>query len=117
MGVAFGESNDFNPKEFWTIREKSLISERILLHTLSFDLFVDHPYKYVKAMKEAVGGPKKLSIPLPFFLVKILINIYKNIYQYHHCLFLAKFLKKRLGGGAISIRKYRHNASVLELYK
>ena len=32
-------------KEFWEIKEHVLVSERILLQSLGFDLSVEHPYR------------------------------------------------------------------------
>ena len=36
---------DMESREFWELKEKVLISERILLQTLSFDLTVEHAYR------------------------------------------------------------------------
>ena len=40
---------DLDPKgdEFLKLRDRVLLLERVLLHTLSFDLSVEHPYKYL----------------------------------------------------------------------
>lgn len=38
------------PQEYWEKREALLVNERLLLQTLSFDLCIDHPYKYGAAL-------------------------------------------------------------------
>lgn len=41
------------------LKEKILIAERVILHTIAFDLSVDHPYKYLlQLVKKVKGGDK-----------------------------------------------------------
>lgn len=49
------EVPDADSREFWKMKEQVLVSERILLQTLGFELQIEHPYRpllaYVKAIQ------------------------------------------------------------------
>lgn len=48
-------------QEFFSFKDKVLDHERELLRTLSFNLAIDHPYKYLLQSVKAVGGSKELA--------------------------------------------------------
>eukprot|EP01122_Echinamoeba_exundans_P007351 TRINITY_DN2241_c0_g1_i1.p1 TRINITY_DN2241_c0_g1~~TRINITY_DN2241_c0_g1_i1.p1 ORF type:complete len:531 (-),score=88.09 TRINITY_DN2241_c0_g1_i1:57-1649(-) len=50
-----------NSEECMRMREKVLIAERILLQTISFDLMVEHPYRYLKPFAMQVAVPAHLQ--------------------------------------------------------
>jgi cyclin T len=55
--VVPGESS----KEFWEIKEHVLVSERILLQSLGFDLSVEHPYRPLLAYVKSIQGTRELA--------------------------------------------------------
>jgi len=54
---------DSRSEEFVTLRERVLLLERIVLHTIGFELSVDHPYKFLgeKVMKMMHPQSKQLE--------------------------------------------------------
>lgn len=48
-------------KEFQKTREKILLLERIILHTMAFDLVIQHPYPYIKSILKEVGVTLSLT--------------------------------------------------------
>eukprot|EP00741_Cyanophora_paradoxa_P012658 tig00020614_g12229.t1 len=48
-------------QEFWELKEKVLITERVLLQTIAFDLTVEHPYKHLLAYVKKIDGTKELA--------------------------------------------------------
>ena len=52
---------DPESREFWECKEKVLISERILLQTLGFDLTVEHAYRPLLAYVKAIKGTRDLA--------------------------------------------------------
>jgi Cyclin, N-terminal domain len=61
-------STSIDPKgaEFFKIKERVLLLERVILHTIGFELSVDHPYKFlVEQIKKLVHQRKLEYIPTP----------------------------------------------------
>jgi Cyclin, N-terminal domain len=59
-------STSIDPKseEFFKIKERVLLLERVILHTIGFELSVDHPYKFlVEQIKKLVHQRKLEYIP------------------------------------------------------
>ena len=58
VSVAASSSSSLDPKgeEFIKLKERILLLERVLLHTIGFELSIDHPYKFL------VGQIKKLVV-------------------------------------------------------
>jgi len=52
---------EIESREFWELKEKVLISERILLQTLSFDLTVEHAYRPLLAYVKSIKGTRDLA--------------------------------------------------------
>eukprot|EP00123_Amoebidium_parasiticum_P011166 comp20552_c0_seq1/m.26383 comp20552_c0_seq1/g.26383 ORF comp20552_c0_seq1/g.26383 comp20552_c0_seq1/m.26383 type:complete len:317 (-) comp20552_c0_seq1:83-1033(-) len=48
-------------EEFRRIKEKLLQDERVLLQTISFDLTIEHPYKYLLGFIKALKGDKNFA--------------------------------------------------------
>jgi Cyclin, N-terminal domain len=58
------ESLDPQSDEFNKLKERILLLERVLLHTIGFELSIDHPYKFlVDQIKKLVHGRKVEYIP------------------------------------------------------
>jgi cyclin T len=58
------ESLDPMGEEFSKLKERILLLERVLLHTIGFELSIDHPYKFlVDQIKQLVHGRKVEFIP------------------------------------------------------
>jgi cyclin T len=59
-------SSSLDPKseEFLKLKERILLLERVLLHTIGFELSIDHPYKFlVEQIRRLVHGRKIEYIP------------------------------------------------------
>jgi cyclin T len=57
-------SLDPKGEEFTKLKERILLLERVLLHTIGFELSFDHPYKFlVEQIKKLVHGRKLEYIP------------------------------------------------------
>jgi Cyclin, N-terminal domain len=55
---------DLKGDEFNKLRERILLLERVLLHTIGFELSIDHPYKFlVEQIKKLVQGRAVEFIP------------------------------------------------------
>jgi Cyclin, N-terminal domain len=53
------ETLDPQSEEFTKLKERILLLERVLLHTIGFELSIDHPYKFlVEQIKNLVQGRK-----------------------------------------------------------
>ncbi len=46
-GVNDDGTLDVNSKEFIRLKERTLLLERVILHTIGFELSIDHPHKYL----------------------------------------------------------------------
>ncbi|GAX18019.1 cyclin T [Fistulifera solaris] len=60
-GSATVKPPDLDPKgeEFSKLKERVLLLERVILHTIGFELSIDHPYKFlVEQIKQLVQGKK-----------------------------------------------------------
>jgi hypothetical protein len=51
-------------KEYFRKREILLRNERILLQTISFDLTVEHPYRYLLSYVKALSGCASVNLIL-----------------------------------------------------
>lgn len=52
-------SLDLKGEEFLKLKERILLLERVLLHTIGFELSIDHPYKFlVEIIRKLVNGRK-----------------------------------------------------------
>lgn len=40
-------SGDESEKEFLRLKERTLLLERVILHTIGFELSIDHPHKFL----------------------------------------------------------------------
>lgn len=68
VSVAGGGSNagslDPQGEEFTKLKERILLLERVLLHTIGFELSIDHPYKFlVEQIRKLVHGRKLEYLP------------------------------------------------------
>ena len=65
--AASSSSSSLDPKgeEFIKLKERILLLERVLLHTIGFELSIDHPYKFLvgQIKKIVVQGRKVEYIP------------------------------------------------------
>jgi hypothetical protein len=53
------ETLDPQSEEFTKLKERILLLERVLLHTIGFELSIDHPYRFlVEQIKSLVQGRK-----------------------------------------------------------
>lgn len=60
-GSATAKAPDLDPKgeEFSKLKERVLLLERVILHTIGFELSIDHPYKFlVEQIKQLVQSRK-----------------------------------------------------------
>ena len=58
-GQISSETLDPQSEEFTKLKERILLLERVLLHTIGFELSIDHPYKFlVEQIKNLVQGRK-----------------------------------------------------------
>ena len=44
------------PQDLVKLKEKVMVCERVLMHTISFDLSVEHPYTYLVKLLKMVQG-------------------------------------------------------------
>lgn len=66
VGSVGSNAGSLDPKgeEFTKLKERILLLERVLLHTIGFELSIDHPYKFlVEQIKKLVHGRKLEYIP------------------------------------------------------
>ena len=57
--MSHSETLDPQSEEFMKLKERILLLERVLLHTIGFELSIDHPYKFlVEQIKNLVQGRK-----------------------------------------------------------
>jgi cyclin T len=62
--LSTGAALDPQSDEFGKLKERILLLERVLLHTIGFELSIDHPYKFlVDQIKMLVHGRKVEYIP------------------------------------------------------
>ena len=65
VGTNNNDTLDPQSEEFTKLKERILLLERVLLHTIGFELSIDHPYKFlVEQIKNLVQG-RKLEFTSP----------------------------------------------------
>lgn len=52
---------DPDSRKFWELREQVLVSERVLLQTLGFELQLEHPYRELLAYIKSVAMPREFA--------------------------------------------------------
>lgn len=66
-GPSSPQSTSIDPKgeEFFKIKERVLLLERVILHTIGFELSVDHPYKFLVEQIKKLVHQRKLEYITP----------------------------------------------------
>ena len=82
-------SNDVNldPKseEYVKLKERVLLLERVILHTIGFELDISHPYKYLAECVQNLNVKRLLeysSSPTPKEGVKTNSQLFQDLFQY-----------------------------------
>ncbi|KAL7463030.1 hypothetical protein ACHAXS_003401 [Conticribra weissflogii] len=63
-----GENKQIDPKseEYARLKERVLLLERVILHTIGFELSIDHPYKFLVDCVQNLNSKKLLEAPTSF---------------------------------------------------
>mmetsp|Transcript_21288 Transcript_21288/g.44735 ORF Transcript_21288/g.44735 Transcript_21288/m.44735 type:complete len:352 (-) Transcript_21288:78-1133(-) len=62
-----GDNKQIDPKseEYARLKERVLLLERVILHTIGFELSIDHPYKFLVDCVQNLNSKKLLEAPAP----------------------------------------------------
>ena len=73
---------DTKSEEYLKLKERILLLERVILHTIGFELSIDHPYKFlVEQVNQHLSKRQTYNFPSSFFfLIYFIFQIYKNGY-------------------------------------
>jgi len=64
-GVNDDGTLDMNSKEFIRLKERTLLLERVILHTIGFELSIDHPHKFLPEQAAKLITSKKIEFIKP----------------------------------------------------